>query len=171
MTGQPVGALNSRARVQSGLADAASASCPGGGHSFHACSHTHTLKEHTNRKHKDQNRFSNDAFNIKIATYETKSSVVTGGHHRAETGGALLWNLDAGQLSRAVENLGLSLESTFIYKHTVDINRVAVSSGKHNRAPVCSPCCLVWGPSFCGAAGPVVCFQAPFHFGQPLPQL
>lgn len=47
MTGPPAGAQRSLAPVQSGLADAASASCPGGGHSFHAYSHTHTLKQHT----------------------------------------------------------------------------------------------------------------------------
>lgn len=50
MTGPPAGGQHSLAPGQSGLADAASASCPGGGHSFHAYSHTHTLKQHTNRK-------------------------------------------------------------------------------------------------------------------------
>lgn len=124
MTGPPAGALNSRARVQSGLADAASASCPGGGHSFRACSHTRTLKEHTNGKHKGQVRFSNDGLNVKQLLLRQRHQPVTGGDHRAETGGALLWNLDAGQLRRAVENLGLSLENTFTCKHTLDINRV-----------------------------------------------
>lgn len=47
MTGPPAGAQHSLALVQSGLADAASASCPGGDHSFHAYSHTHTHSSHT----------------------------------------------------------------------------------------------------------------------------
>lgn len=52
MTGPPAGAQHSLALVQSGLADAASASYPGGDHSFHAYSHTHTLEQHRNTETK-----------------------------------------------------------------------------------------------------------------------
>lgn len=48
MTGPLAGAQRSLAPGQSGLADAASASCPGGDHSFRAYSRTHTLEEHKN---------------------------------------------------------------------------------------------------------------------------
>ena len=46
MIGLLVGAQSSQAPGQSGLADAASAFCPGGDRSSHACSHTRTLKQH-----------------------------------------------------------------------------------------------------------------------------
>lgn len=50
-TGPPAAARHSLVPGQSGLADAASASCPGGARSSHACSHTHTLQKTTDSKH------------------------------------------------------------------------------------------------------------------------
>lgn len=50
MTGPPAAAQCSLAPGQSGLADAASAFCPGGDRSFHAYSCTHTLEQHTKNK-------------------------------------------------------------------------------------------------------------------------
>lgn len=125
MTGPPAGAQSSLAQGQSGLADAAFASCPGGDHSFHAYSRRHTLEQHTHT-HTGHSLNTSDSLmisfsnNLLMVEGSRKSFIslpwpliLTCWHHRVEAGGAFLWNLNGGQLCCALKNLWLSLVDTY----------------------------------------------------------
>lgn len=174
MTGPPAGAQRSLALGQSGLADAASASCPGGDHSFHACSHRHTLEQH--KTHSEQMRCSNDSFHS-IANYRKLTNINPyllipqswGWEGSPVEPGCWAAVLGFGESWTSSEKIHINLQTH------LNVSNVAVKSlplmFKYLSLTVfsrVSPCFQAWGLSSCGAGVRAVCSQVLFRFGQQL---
>lgn len=175
MTGPPAGAQCSLALGQSGLADAASASCPGGDHSFRAYSHTHTLEPH--KTHREQMRYSNDSFNCVMANYrkQTRINPYLLKPQSWGWGGFLVepgcWAaaLGFGEAWASAEK-DIHLQMHFNMRHVLKCVKMSQSLALFSRV---SPCFQAWGLSSYGAGVRAVCSQEQFRFGQRLlrPQL